>query len=1852
MLKAGCTTLIYLLTLTLFTSCGGSNTPIDATPVGEPNNSDIIAALEALNGGNAPPSTGITDNNSSNSNIDFQGQYVAGQAELIWQDTEVENLTAFNIRRSMTPITDFRAGIEIYRGRDFQFTDTQVPLAEAVYYRLFFEIRDSDMVASESTSVRTLTLVDDSPPSAIGNLSLTESGSHISFRWVNPADVDFNGVEVFRELSAFSSTSGLTPFSHVSAANDLFIDYSVTSGETYFYGFVPVDSLAQRGPLTTYDLAFIDSQPPLPPRQLEAQISEDSVQLTWAPSLSDDVDHYLIASSNLFYPSVDDALASLSSIETDQLFFNDQGLSQIDYFYSVFAVDANDNVSTVESISARPSSLSRPPSPSSFTAVPGGTDKAVDLNWADASTDADSFVLAHSKVSHWYTLDDVPAELRVDIADNTATSYVFTASDNQLSYFSLFSITGGIASPPAQANSLPRDVTPPPGALTLSATEDDIGVLLNWSLPNDADITDVIIHWDTGAAPSDLGDGFRLTKLPKTSEQIYHFSAQPSTTYYYSIFSSDTFENINLAEVQSASITTSGDSNVERLSNVRVTPSDGQATLEWQALTDTSLTIFYHVSTNPNYLTDNPGATPIQLLGSRTSETILSLTNQQQHHIWVSTYDSIALVESEKVQLQVTPRDDVPPPQLQNVTATGEENLIRLAWNEDNLIGASFIKIRMSESTAPENSGQGLAIYDQVPGRNPVFSATNLEENTRYFFSFFTVDSNGNESLPISISETTRDITAPNKPNNVNLRPGNGIIELYWDLPNPSDDVFQTKLIRSETPIVDHTSGNPIYLPADQRFYSDTQVVDDTLYYYGIYFIDSASNISTGSLLNGETTDVIPPATVTNVVATPTDGAINISWVNPLDADFNKTIIGYVEGSFPANSPAALTNSNEVIAPGNMTDFTSLTNDQTYTFSVFALDTNGNYEGFGQVTAIPSSSDPAPQALSFTAVAGENQITLNWTNPGANIDETFIKRSAISFADATASGTTVSGSSFTPAAITFTDTLLSNGTSYFYVLTNRNGNGDSTELQASATPADATAPATITGLTVSEIDTQIDFTWTNPSDPDLQEIVIVRRGDDFPTGPADGTVIPNTFTAAGALQTASDTGLTNGVIYYYAFFARDAAGIYSEKVSTGASPQDLTPPSPVTSLTVTAQEGRVYLDWVNPVDLDLDRIVIRRSTSLPAPATFDVGDSVASLDNGGAGPVPNDFFDSNVTVGTTYYYSVFSVDDKNNASTGVSNGVAAIPTDLTPPAVPTFLTAVDGQDNQITLNWTEPTEPDYSAMVVCRKSGAVPINDTDCDSRTVVIESGTATNSHVETLLATATTYTFYLYSSDDSNNLSPPLSVSGVTDFAPIPGGSIEQAYAQNGSIFLDLSYQSFSGHFNYYTIVQNLGAYVALDPTDGTAFHNSSSTSVNRTGLTNLSEYTFTLFAFEDDGEWVAGDNVTLQPLTAGNVEHLYLSNMGAAGSLEPTVSYLDTSRFLIISHDQASEDTIETASLTLDSGALSTDSDSITLPDEQRINDFSSVYGLGVGYRYDDANSQSDLSLWSMNTTGTVSSSNVHYTNNGLEEVAISSVYDSNGHVTSGFSGTPADIFPSLWRTLSTSLKTDFETGGQWDLNTVFDLASTQAAFVDHIVMSDGTHYLAVDDVALGAEHSLWALSLTSTNVISFAGFNGGNVWLTEQPTVFAYDGTDASAEAYPIYLATTDSATFSATIWAFNNDGTANSFNGSTELVLTAAGFTNIEITSMLKDGSKLHVLATGFNGVDHDVIYWRITTTGTVELESIFNSNDLDGDLVADAPLDLYAGAVHKHSTSGQLFFTATGLNGGIYEIISGRISND
>ncbi|MXV17052.1 YDG domain-containing protein [Hufsiella ginkgonis] len=293
---------------------------------------------------------------------------------------------------------------------------------------------------------------------------------------------------------------------------------------------------------------------------------------------------------------------------------------------------------------------------------------------------------------------------------------------------------------------------------------------------------------------------------------------------------------------------------------------------------------------------------------------------------------------------------------------------------------------------------------------------------------------------------------------------------------------------------------------------------------------------------------------------------------NPLDnhkAKVGDVVTLKIVATEPITAPV-ITISGHSVTPSNtggdqvtwLASYTLTASDPEgiVTFSGTFFDLAGNQANGGvNFNDVNTTSDLAldktPPTLSSVAIVSNNATT-SLAKTGNTITLSFTSSEPLSGAPAvTIAGHTAtvtgSGSSFTATyAMVNTDT---EGTVPFNIgftdLSGNTGVAVTATTNNSSVKFDRTAPAVPAGLTATGSNTQVALSFTPNTDPDLVSYKIYSG-----TSPNPASLL---ITINSPTTTYTQTGLTNGVTYYYRITAVDQAGNESD-YSTGvsATPKD------------------------------------------------------------------------------------------------------------------------------------------------------------------------------------------------------------------------------------------------------------------------------------------------------------------------------------------------------------------------------------------------------------------------------------------------------------------------------------------------------------------------------------------------------------------------------------------------------------------------------------------------------------------------------------------------------------------------
>ncbi len=380
-----------------------------------------------------------------------------------------------------------------------------------------------------------------------------------------------------------------------------------------------------------------------------------------------------------------------------------------------------------------------------------------------------------------------------------------------------------------------------------------------------------------------------------------------------------------------------------------------------------------------------------------------------------------------------------PPAAPTGLAATAGDSQVQLAWNantEGNLAGYDVHRSL--------TSGGPYAQLNAALITTETYTDALAVNGTTYYYVVTAVDTSGGGSdVSNEASATPMDMTPPAAPTALVATASDGSVSLNW-ADNTEPDLLGYDVYRSTSSGGPYTQLNGLALSTSD--YLDGSLTNGTTYYYVVTASDLSGNVSANSFEDSATPlDSTPPAAPSGLSATANVNDIALNWSDNGEAD----LAGYdVWRSLTSGGGYSKLN-GALVSVSAFTDASASTG-VTYYYVVTAADTSGNSSpnsNQASATIVDSTPPAAPSGLSATGADGE--VQLNWPN-----------NSEGDLAGYTVYRSLNSGSGF--AAITGTllgasdylDTAVTNGTTYYYVVTASDGTGNesSASAEASATP--------------------------------------------------------------------------------------------------------------------------------------------------------------------------------------------------------------------------------------------------------------------------------------------------------------------------------------------------------------------------------------------------------------------------------------------------------------------------------------------------------------------------------------------------------------------------------------------------------------------------------------------------------------------------------------------------------------------------------------------------------------------------------------------------------------------------------
>ena len=615
-----------------------------------------------------------------------------------------------------------------------------------------------------------------------------------------------------------------------------------------------------------------------------------------------------------------------------------------------------------------------------------------------------------------------------------------------------------------------------------------------------------------------------------------------------------------------------------------------------------------------------------------TTFTDTGLTEATSYTYQVLATNALGDSSPSATQTVVTP--PAAPTGLSAVVASAGQ--INLAWT-DHSTAAAYYVIQQSP-----NGSTGWVQVGIVYG-----SAANSDTatgpfggSTTYYFSVYAYAYTGGSSAYLTATATTPAFPGQPAISSATAQSGTTITLTWTDVPGETGFLIQRSTYGGSTWATAGTVG------AGVTSFTDTGLTEATSYSYRVTATNAAGNSAPSATQSVAT----QPAAPTGLAATVVSAAqVNLSWTDHTTAAYDYVIEQSTDGvNWIQVGTAYGSTATSYTATGPFNGAT------TYDFRVQAYAFTGGGSAYATASASTPSFPNQPTLTSATAQS-DTTVALSWTDlPGEA--GFLIQRS-------TNGGSTWATAGTVGAGVTsFTDTGLTEATSYSYRVTATNAVGNSAP---SATQSVTTLPSAPTGLTAAVVSGgQINLTWTDHSTAASYYYV-----EQSPNGSTGWTQLAQLY-GSGTTSYAATGPFAASTTYYFRVNAYAYTGGNS-LYATASATTPAFPAQPAFSSVPALSDTSVSLTWADVAGEA--GFLIQRSAN--------GGSTWATAGTVGAGVTS--FTDTGLTEATSYSYRVTATNAAGNSAPSAAQSVATLP------SAPTGLTATVVSGGQINLTWTD-----------------------------------------------------------------------------------------------------------------------------------------------------------------------------------------------------------------------------------------------------------------------------------------------------------------------------------------------------------------------------------------------------------------------------------------------------------------------------------------------------------------------------------------------------------------------------------
>lgn len=1280
----------------------------------------------------------------------------------------------------------------------------------------YFRIAATNAAGTGSYTSATTAVTPVAVPAQVGTVTPTAGNTQVSLSWSAPST---NGSAITDYLIQRSDDGGnsWTTFSDSVSTTASATVTGLTNGTAYVFRVAAVNAIgtgaysATSVSATPFTFASAPAAPTATPGNAQ-------VVLSWTAPASNGaaISNYMYQTSSNGGSTWGAAVSAGSNGTTVTVTGLTNGTS---YVFRVAAVNAAGTGSySGASSAAVPATV---PSQVGTVTPTAGTEQ-VSLAWSSPSNGGSAitdYIVQWSSDggSTWTTFAD---------SISTATSATVTGLTNATSYvFRVAAVNAMGTGTYSGASTLSTPFTFASAPDSVTATAGVVQVSLSWNAPNvnGSAITSYTYQFSTNGGTT-WSSGVN-TGSTSTSATVTGLTA--NTTYVFRVAATN---GAGLGSYSTAS-------NSVVPYNVPAAPTSvtGMAgkllgTVSWTAPSSNGSAI-----TNYRYQISTDGGstwTPASSTSSTATSLEVSNLNAGTSYVFRVAAENVAGVGAwSSATSSVVPYDV--PAASQSVTGVAGGNQVTLSWTNGSSNFSAITDHRVQWSM---DGGTTWSSAVATNSATASFTVTGLIAQQGYVFRIAAANAAGvgpwsQQSTPISPYGIP---FAPGTPTGVS---GNGQVSLTWTAADGNGSPITGYLVRWSTD-AGVTWSSAVSTGSTSLSYTVTGLINGTSYVFEV----AGVNAGGAGTYSADSAAVIPattPSAVGTISTGPSDSQVDLTWTAPNNG--GNAIVDYVV-QYSSNSGTTWITFTDAVSSATSVTVTGLNNGTAYVFRIAAV----NSVGTGAWSNSSSSATPravASAPLSLAALAGNTQVALSWQTP--------LSDGGMTITDYTVQWSSNGGTSWTTfvrtasSVPTATVTGLTNGTEYVFrvAAVNSVGTGPWATTSTSHTPFTvAGAPTSV--LTVVG-DEEVALSWTAPSNNGGSAVADYQVEYSSNSGNTWVTFVDGVSTATSATV----SNLSNGTSYIFRVRAVNAAGNSTASVAS-ASATPRTVPTFVQAVTTTPGDSHIALAWSAPASNGgaslTDYIVQWSDNSGSTWNTFNDGVSTtASATING------------LTNGAPY---VFRVAATNAAGTGAWSIVTTPAIPYTTPGAPLFVTPTP-LNARVTLSWVSPANNGGNAIT----DYLVQYSSDNGSTWTAFVDGVSSTTSTTVTGLTNGTAYVFRVAASNDAGAGSWSTASNSSTPITTATAPVITSATPLSTQVALSWNAPSSNGG-------SAITDYQVSTSTDGGVTWGvgqsvGSGTSINITGLTNGSTYTFRVRAVNGAGAgaWSAmSDDATPRTLS----------------------------------------------------------------------------------------------------------------------------------------------------------------------------------------------------------------------------------------------------------------------------------------------------------------------------------------------------------------------------------------------------